>query len=222
MPVESDGSVYFEAPVGVPFYFQALDERGLAVQTMRSDTYVHRGEQMTCQGCHEPKHRAIPPRAAVPLAMRRAPSKIVPEMSGSNPVSFPILVQPLLDKKCVACHEKEEKAVSLSGEKFTSNGWSQSYGALHRFGWFKQGGNGAIRGNKTSYSIPGQIGARASKLFAILEKGHYDVKLTEEELRRITLWIDCNSNFYGAYYKTGDQARGELVIPKLADQYEND
>ena len=229
VPVESDGSVYFETPVGLPFYFQALDERGLAVQTMRSATYVHRGEQMTCQGCHEPKHRAmaprptvsLAPRPTVPLAMRREPSKIVPEMSGSNPVSFPILVQGVLDKKCVACHEKEEKAPSLSGEKFTSNGWSQSYAALHQFGWYKQGGNGAIRGNKTSYSIPGQIGARASKLFALLEKGHHDVKLTPEELRRITLWIDCNSNFYGAYYKTGDQARGKLVIPKVSDQYGN-
>ncbi|MDP6526266.1 MAG: hypothetical protein QGH15_18805 [Kiritimatiellia bacterium] len=219
VPVESDGSAYFEAPLGVPIYFQALDERGLAVQTMRSATYVHQGEQMTCQGCHEPKHRAIPPRTTVPLAMRRAPSKIVPEMSGSYPVSFPVLVQPMLDKKCVACHAKEKKAGELSGTKFSGHGWSQAYAALGKFAWFKQGGNGAIRGNKTSYSIPGQVGARASKLFAILEKGHYDVKLTPEELRRITLWMDCNSNFYGAYYNTADQARGKIIIPKLSDQF---
>ncbi|MBM4080991.1 MAG: hypothetical protein FJ278_14900, partial [Planctomycetes bacterium] len=58
VPVEEDGSAHFEAPVGVALYFQALDERGLAVQTMRSDTYLHPGERLTCQGCHEPKRSA--------------------------------------------------------------------------------------------------------------------------------------------------------------------
>ena len=28
VPVEADGSAYFQAPVGKPLYFQALDERG--------------------------------------------------------------------------------------------------------------------------------------------------------------------------------------------------
>ncbi len=48
VPVEEDGSAYFEAPVGVPIYFQAVDYRGMAVQSMRSDTYVHPGEQLVC------------------------------------------------------------------------------------------------------------------------------------------------------------------------------
>ncbi|MCP4454748.1 MAG: hypothetical protein GY809_25085, partial [Planctomycetes bacterium] len=47
VPVESDGSAYFEAPVGKAIYFQALDKNGLAIQSMRSATYVHPGEQMT-------------------------------------------------------------------------------------------------------------------------------------------------------------------------------
>jgi len=57
VPVESDRSAYFQAPVGKALYFQALDEKGLAVQSMRSATYVHAGEQMVCQGCHEGKHQ---------------------------------------------------------------------------------------------------------------------------------------------------------------------
>jgi hypothetical protein len=56
VPVEADGSAHFEAPVGKAIYFQALDERGMAIQSMRSATYVHPGEQLTCLGCHEPKH----------------------------------------------------------------------------------------------------------------------------------------------------------------------
>ncbi len=31
---------------------------GMAVQSMRSATYLQKGERLVCQGCHEPKHRA--------------------------------------------------------------------------------------------------------------------------------------------------------------------
>ncbi|MDP6543436.1 MAG: hypothetical protein QGH60_05550 [Phycisphaerae bacterium] len=224
VPVESDGSAYFEAPVGVPFYFQILDENGCAVQTMRSDTYLHRGEQLACQGCHEPKMLAHSNRRRNPIALKRAASKITPEMSGSNPVSFPILLQPVLDKKCIPCHTKEKakgkkKTPDLRGDKFVGNGWSQAYSTLSRYSWSKAGGNGAIRQNKTSFSIPGQVGAQGSKLYKMLKKGHNKVKLKPDQLRRITLWLDCNSVFYGSYHETKRQARGEVVVPKASDQY---
>ena len=82
-------------------------------------------------------------------------------------------------------------------------------------GWSKAGGNGAIRRNGGCRSFPGKIGAKASKLLAMLEKGHNKVKLTPEELYRITLWIDCNTVFYGAYFDLEKQARGEVVMPTL-------
>ncbi len=53
VPVEEDGSVYCEAPVGKAIYFQLLDENGMAVHSMRSATYVHPGEHLSCMGCHE-------------------------------------------------------------------------------------------------------------------------------------------------------------------------
>ena len=49
----------------------------------------------------------------------------------------------------------------------------------------------------------------------MLKKGHHDVKLTDEEMYRITLWLDCNTNFYGAYRDTDKQAKGEVVMPKI-------
>ncbi|MHC4198870.1 MAG: hypothetical protein ACYSU0_02700, partial [Planctomycetota bacterium] len=61
----------------------------------------------------------------------------------------------------------------------------------------------------------GKVGARGSKLFRMLDQGHNKVKLTPEELYRITLWIDCNTNFFGAYHDTEKQARGEAVMPKI-------
>jgi hypothetical protein len=41
------------------------------------------------------------------------------------------------------------------------------------------------------------------------------VELAPEDLRRVALWLDCNSDFFGAYTRTVEQARGEVVEPEL-------
>jgi len=225
VPVEEDGSAYFIAPVGVPIYFQALDAQGQAIQSMKSNTYVHASEKLACQGCHEPKLRmsGAKTKIAVAAALKRPPSKIAPDVSGSYPLTFPRLVQPVIDKKCLPCHVKSrkegkgKKAPNLSGTEFGRNGWSKAFETLHKYGWGKSGGNGAIRRNGGCTSIAGKIGAKGSKLLPHLTgpKGHNDLKLTPEELYRITLWIDCNTNFYGAYLQTEKQARGGLVMPSV-------
>jgi len=215
VPVEADGSAYFKAPPGVPIYFQALDAKGQAVQTMRSDTYLHPGEKLTCQGCHEPKRRQGERDGRLPTAVRRAPSTIAPDVDGSYPLLYPRLVQGVLDRNCVPCHKKKSKAPGLTGKITKTHGWTQSFVTLHRLGWFKNGGNGGIRANKSTRSVPGSVGAKASRLLAMLEKGHHKVKLSPEDLHRITLWLDCNTNFYGDYFEIEKQARGEVVMPKI-------
>lgn len=212
-PVEEDGSAHFVVPAGAPIYFQALDEDGLAVQTMRSDTYLHPGETLTCGGCHESTHsRVAPGPQPVPRALRRPPSPLQPE-AGAYPLTFPRLVQPVLDAHCVACHEREPRAPSLRGDRFGRFGWSEAFHTLKPFAWGRSGGNGVAL-TERQYSIPGQVGARASKLHPLLARGHYDTRLTAEERRRITLWLDCNSNFYGAYTDAEAQARGARVQPR--------
>jgi hypothetical protein len=217
VPVEADGSVYFEAPVGKPIYFQAIDQHGTAVQSMRSVTYVHPGEQLTCQGCHERKHDPPNRTEGVPLALRRTPSKIQPDVEGSNPFNFVRLVQPVLDRNCVACHQ-EKKALDLSGTLGASNGWTRSYANLAaKFGFYFHVSNGAINtgvhgGSRTT---PGKFGARAAELMKYLDERHYQVKLSPEDMRRVTLWLDCNSEFYGSYENIEAQARGEIVLPIL-------
>ena len=63
VPIEEDGSVAFEAPAGIPLQFQALDERGMAVMTMRTFTHLQPGEQSGCVGCHESRNSGpvVPP-----------------------------------------------------------------------------------------------------------------------------------------------------------------
>jgi hypothetical protein len=210
VPVESDGSAYFAVPANKEILFQAVDERGLAIQSMRSATYLHAGEQQACQGCHEPQHHAPMVIEGSPLALRRAPSRLTPDVDGSNPFSYPRLVQPVLDRRCVECHAKNAaKAPNLAREPITRN-WYASYANLAPNYGFYDYGSGLV-------TTPGHFGARASKLLEILDKGHYDVKLSAEELHRLTLWLDCASIFYGVYEKEGGEAqlRGEIVRPTL-------
>ncbi len=216
LPVEKDGSVYGEVPAGVPFYLQAVDEEGFAVQTMRSATYAHPGEILSCVGCHEKRLQAAPLNNAPSLlALQRPPSRLIPEPEGAFPLSFPRLVQPVLNRLCVNCHARDPKAITLDDKVVGKYGWTASYANLSRFAWAKHGGNGAIRKNGASTSVIGDVGARASKLIRILDAGHYDVRLSQEDRKRLVLWLDANSNFYGAYHDLESQARGGKVMPDL-------
>lgn len=210
VPVESDGSAYFTAPANREIFFQALDENGLAIQSMRSATYVRQGESLTCAGCHEPKYRTAQTPAVTSLALQRPPSVLTPDVDGSNPFSYPRLVQPVLDRKCVACHaEKADKAPNLAKEPITGNFYA-SYQSLARDYAFHNYGD--------SYrTTPGEFGAKASKLYRLLQEGHHDVELTDEEMHRLTLWLDCTSMFYGVYERDGGlaQLRGEIAHPTL-------
>jgi hypothetical protein len=216
VPVEPDGSAYFELPPEVPVYFQALDGRGRAVQTMRSVTYAHRGEQLTCHGCHESQHGSPPPvtTGAPVLALQRAPSKLSQEIEGAWPLTFSRLVQPVLQAKCTGCHQEMDEAPSLSAQP-GRYGWSEAYHTLSKHAWAKHGGNGWLAKNGLSYSVPGQVGANASALMQQLESGHHEVELEAEEWFRLVLWLDLNSNFYGVYHDLTAQARGETVPPIL-------
>ncbi|MBE3070862.1 MAG: hypothetical protein IMZ66_11565 [Planctomycetes bacterium] len=222
VPVEADGSAYFQLPPGKEVYFQALDERGLAVQSMRSATYVHAGERLVCSGCHDRRERSPGPgERTLGLAFRRAPSTITPEVEGASPLSYPRLVQPVLEKHCVACHAKEAgkpKVMDLAAGDWQKDPyhWYASYRNLYPYAFhFGAKFNPGFDGFTSARTVPGKFGAKASKLLALLDKGHYDVKLSPGELRRITLWLDANSDFFGAYEDTGAQARGEVVQPKL-------
>jgi len=231
VPVEEDGSVCFTAPARKALYFQALDENGLAVQSMMSSTYVHPGERLTCQGCHEPRQGAPAQPAGTPLALQRPPSRLEPDVQGTYPLSFPRLVQPVLDKNCVACHREDEtgKAPDLTGapvetqfsnrsshvprrsRSFRSR-WSRSFLSLKGYAY---GSSGKPPDRQPVRTTPGKFGAQASKLYQMLNKGHNDLKLSDEDMHRIAVWLDCNSNFYGAYHDTERQLQGELVPPVL-------
>ena len=208
VPVEADGSVSFQAPAGKELYFQLLDERGLAVRSMRSGTYLHAGERLVCVGCHESPNSSPKTTAEVPLAFRKGPSLIKTEVaSGAVPFNWHLLAKPVLQEKCAACHLKEGKGpdmshASLAKYVFHYPFWTDSY----------VNGEVVASGSRT---VPGKFGAMASPLLKYLDKSHYDVRLTADEFRRITLWMDCNGNELGAYTQVDEQRRGAIVWPEI-------
>jgi hypothetical protein len=212
VPVEEDGSVYCEAPVGKLVQFQLLDENGMAVQSMRTGTYVHPGEQMSCIGCHENKWEAVP-ITPTPLATRRAPSTLEPEVGGVYPINFYQLVKaPVFDNKCVPCHIQQNVEPKI-----------MDYASLRPYAfWFEGGESNLIPVYGGSRTTPGKFGALQSRMGkALLNSTHQAALLagtfTREDMRRVTLWLDCNSDELGAYYDEIIQREGGLVWPVTVD-----
>jgi mono/diheme cytochrome c family protein len=220
VPVDDDGSAHFYLPPGKAVYFQALDADGAVVQSMMSSAFAIPGStRLTCQGCHERRYRALPARATMPTAFGRAASTLQPEAAGSNPISYSLLVQPILDKNCVSCHgtskpgDLSKGSYQSDGDKFyTSYKNLKSYLAYYEMtsmnGWNYEFG--------PVVTTPGKFGAKGvSKLYPLLKDGHQGLTLSDTDLRSIALWLDLNSDMYSDDIKRDDQASGKAVTPSL-------
>ena len=201
VPVEADGSAWFRVPSGVTLFFQALDAQGLAVQTMRSATYVQPGQTVGCIGCHESRNQTAPAKAI--LASLREPSRITAGPEGSWPVRFDRLIQPLLDQHCVSCHEKGAKDSQAARFDLSA---PKAYDSLTHYG--KPSLLDQVqRGYRQGFSKAGEGLARNSVLLALLSKpaGHYNLNLDPKSLERFSLWMDTYAQKLGAF--SPDQER---------------
>jgi hypothetical protein len=210
VPVEADGSAHFRVPSGVPVFFQALDEQGLAVQTMRSLSYVMPGQTLACIGCHEHQDNA-PPAGKAALAALREPSKLTPGPSGSWPLRFDELVQPVLDRQCVSCHRPgsaDHEAAKL--DLTATHAWK----ALMTFG----GEDLKKLAFERDRSIVGQGVAANSKLWKLLAdpSGHKEVKLDPASLARLATWMDTYAHRVGHYSEAQARELADLRT-RLAD-----
>ncbi|MFO7907552.1 MAG: hypothetical protein ACQESR_11965 [Planctomycetota bacterium] len=201
VPIEPDGSAYFEVPAMRSLFFVALDKHDLAVKKMQSFVTVQPGETTGCVGCHEPRMSAPanPGRAAL-TALRRQPSPIEPIAGMPEIVDFRRHVQPILEKHCVRCHNARQREGDLSleaGAGMPSHGRGRvfsSYVALvRRLGEVADGRN--AHGNRP----PRSMGSSASKLMTRIDGSHHDVVVSEEEATLIRLWLDSGAAANGTY-----------------------
>jgi len=201
VPVEEDGSVYCEAPVNKAVLFQLLDEDGVAVQTMRSLTYVHPGEQLTCAGCHEDKWQAVPNGLSTPMAFQRDPSPLEPDVGGVVPMTFGF-VRPVFERACVDCHQQENVALTdysynRDVPKFPDPG--QTNRLSDYAWWFDSSNNNDGVGPYGGYrSTPYRFGFTESRIGKALKNPTHQNALksgafSQEDLDRIILWLDLNA-----------------------------
>ncbi len=194
-PVETDGSANFYAPAGKVLYFEALDEDFNELQRMRSVVQLQPGERRGCIGCHE-NRKSTPPQR-VTIAAQRTPSSLEIEPWGAGPFSYERVVQPVWDAQCVRCHDAaDQQNFNLSGTPDTDL-VPASYRTLIAGGWVHHFDWGyAVRHYKAE---PASFGTLKSKLWQVLDAGHYDVKLTREEMQRVKCWIDLNCPLWPDY-----------------------
>ncbi|MHC4546093.1 MAG: HzsA-related protein, partial [Planctomycetota bacterium] len=194
VPVEEDGSAYFEVPAGRTVLFVALDGNDLSVKRMQSFTNVQPGEVLSCVGCHE--HRALTPasiRANSLRAVRRPPSRIEPFQGLPDVLDYRRHIQPILNEHCVRCHNYKQRDGRVALTEDLGITWSLSYYMLLAKGQVADGRNGY--GNQK----PRTIGSSASELMHKIDGSHYDVTVTTQQWRTMWMWLESGAPYAGTY-----------------------
>ncbi len=195
VPVAEDGSAEFHAPARKVLYFEALDKDFNEIQRMRSVVQLQPGETRGCVGCHE--GRDMPPTVAN-KQIASNPMELVKKPWEGRPLSFERDVQPVFDKNCIGCHDaKHKKGINLTGV-LDSNRVPASYRSLISQGLVHYADMNYEKGG-VAILPPFSLGTMKSKLVQTLAEGHHKVTLSEDDWRRIKLWIDCNCPLWPDY-----------------------
>ncbi|MFV1967597.1 MAG: hypothetical protein ACC628_19380 [Pirellulaceae bacterium] len=197
--VNEDGAAAFQVPSEVPIYFLALDGEGRALQRMRSFTHFMPGEVQGCVGCHADRNSAMS-QGRGRFAMRGTPQKLREPAWGVKGFSYQEVVQGVLDRHCIECHNEREQPgnVDLTGDM--TDFFNVSYDVLCRTGtqsernWIRHGSPSGpeyddVRGmspytewiwtiNGAGHNVleiePRRWGSPASLVADIIRNGHAD------------------------------------------------
>jgi len=215
VPVEPDGSAYFEVPAGRALYLQALDAEKRLVQSMRTFVQAAPGVTRSCIGCHEPKFSAANNKFNR-QALRHNPVKPVPETWGNGYLDYPSMVQPVLDKHCVECHGGEK---GFAARLDLSGGWTEHFNISYENLASRHesqitatliAGIDCMNGTSpwaAQILPPRTHGSGVAPLAKIIASGHRGriPKMTRTERDLLMAWIDTNGLYYGTwdYTKNG-------------------
>lgn len=142
--------------------------------------------------------------------------------------SFPRHVQPILDRRCIGCHDGSrpepplnklggapEKATCFdlrgvpgnlpSSDDNAHRAYTRGYLNLSCYGFCNDMVNFSHGCDQVPFQQPFAFGASRSRYWQMLAKGHPDangrprVKLTDDELKTLAIWIDLGVPFVGGY-----------------------
>ena len=202
VPVEPDGSVRFKAPAGKVVYFEVLDKDMNELQRMRSVVQLQPGEKRSCVGCHE--SRSITPRLEQTLALKQPAHELEAPPWGAVPFSYEAVVQPVWDRHCVRCHDAtDQQGLNFSGT-WDADKIPASYRTLIAQGWVHYLDFGWNSGGNEKRD-PLTFGTLQSRLWKVLDSGHYEVQLTPEEKHRVKCWTDLDCPLWPDYQFRGNR-----------------
>jgi hypothetical protein len=238
MKVESDGSAAFIVPARTPLYVQLIDSSGCMIQSMRSWMTLQPGEKFDCIGCHEDKNYSLPSGGTV---IARTPKALTPFYDVVDGyLHYSTVIQPILDAKCVSCHEAgHSSGLDLSGEKiwtgdlvndFTTKSaerfWCKSYlnltdptknivSFIDAYSW--------AEGQK-----PDSVGSGHSRLITKLRErsgAMGSIALSEKEMAKFCAWIDLCIPHGGKYsddmtFADSQFYEQRLLLRKPEEQFE--
>jgi hypothetical protein len=235
--VHEDGSACFIVPARTPIYFQAVNEQGQMIQSMRSWMTLQPGETASCVGCHEHKN-TTPPVTQFSQALAAGPQLLTRVDGPPRGFSFIREIQPILDQHCVRCHYVDQRPTYVASDTIKSSRetahatvdepgvqpafsllgrqtldsesqrkWSDSYKALAD----RRVVNWINIQSAPPMLAPYHAGAAHSRLPKMLEDGsHYGIRLSQMELDRIVTWIDLLVPYCGDY----TEAMNDSQIPR--------
>ena len=222
VPVEKAGSAIFKIPANTPVSLHPLDKNGRAVQWMRSWLTGMPGEVVSCVGCHEDQNTIPVPKRV--QASTRQPHELKIAEGGVRPYTFAYEIQPILDRACVACHDgsKPERPNFKDTTSVGITDWSgtryfqKSYLAFHPY-VNRQGPEADMY-----VMSPYEYHASTSEIVRMLERGHHNVKLTDNEWEHLVMWIDMNAPGRGTFDADLLNGYDQYTRRKeLADKYGN-
>ncbi|MCP5546690.1 MAG: hypothetical protein H7A50_04880 [Akkermansiaceae bacterium] len=214
--IEDDGSARFEVPAMESIYLQVLDDKGQVIQTSRTWDTLRPGETKGCAGCHDKTNgNQHPYHPEETLAWKRAAQKLQPFHGPARGFSFPREIQPILDSKCVSCHDGADpermdlRGLPVDDADTNQRRWTRSYLNLTGAGRSDRGDyradpargpvNWISKMSRPTEIPPYSAGAARSKLLEMLDAGHEGAELTTVERDKIAAWIDLLVPFSGDY-----------------------
>jgi hypothetical protein len=233
-PIQPDGSAFVSVPAMKSLYYQILDHKGDVIQTMRSWDTIQPGEVKSCVGCHSYNQNTAPPVQSRPtMALRHGMDRLEPFATGWTGFDFDAHVQPILDAKCLACHDgSDRQRIDLRGnlsdhDPLALRNWTHSYLSLTAATLIRKDRpepmwQGKCDGpwvrwidkmSEVTPLAPYHAGAATSPLMKLLRIGHRDAKLTDTEIRTLAAWIDLLVPY------TGDYHHGATWTPEQAAYY---
>ena len=216
VPVRGRQRLTSRAPSGKELYFQALDDRRLAIQSMA-----------VRERTSSPEKR-LPTKVATRKSIVRRPirEELRSRCGGPPPkstqpgrlqsVQFRRVVQPALNRNCVACHKKK-RALDLSGPIEGNNGWTRSYNNLApKYGFYFNVENGSILGGVHGGGrTVGRFGPGRSKLSTTSTPATTAFTFPAEISIALRSGWTATRNSTARTRDTADQARGLIVWPTM-------